>query len=85
MSGNPPAISGKDLIRLLQKNGWEILRTSRHGAALRKFDPDLGRSRITVVPTKSGSLPPGTLGNILSPKQTGIGRDGLVKLLKGIE
>jgi predicted RNA binding protein YcfA (HicA-like mRNA interferase family) len=82
MKGDPPAISGNDLIRLLQRDGWECFRTSKHGAALRKYDPDLGRMRITTIPTKNGSLPSGTLGNILSPKQTGIGRKGLLALLE---
>jgi predicted RNA binding protein YcfA (HicA-like mRNA interferase family) len=72
---------GKDLIRLLQKDSWEILRSSAHGIALRKYDPNLGRMRITTIPNKSGSLPHGTLGSILSPKQTGIGRKGLTDLI----
>ena len=81
MNGDLPAISGKDLIRLLQKDGWEVLRSSAHGVALRKYDPIQGRMLITTIPNKSGSLSPGTLGSILSPKQTGIGRKGLSELI----
>jgi len=81
MSGDLPAISGKDLIRLLQKDGWDILRSSAHGIALRKHDKNIGRMRITTIPNKSGSLPSGTLASILSSKQTGIGRKRLAELI----
>ena len=75
-----PAISGRDLIKLLRKDGWEIQRSARHGVALTKRFPD--KKRVTVVPTRSTPLAPGTLSAILGAKQTGMGRNGLEKLIK---
>lgn len=42
---------------------------------------ETGRIRVTVVPDKRSSLPPGTLAAILGPKQTDLGRDGLAALI----
>lgn len=79
MSANLPAITGKQLIRLLISDGWEEKRRARHGVALSKTIG--GRTRVTVVPDTRASLPQGTLGNILCPLQTGLGRKGLSYLL----
>lgn len=43
-----PAISGKKLIRLLQKDNWEVKRRAEHGVALAKAIYD--RTRVTVIP-----------------------------------
>ena len=77
----PGAITGPGLIRLLEKDGWLRGRMTRHGQALRKPFPD--KTRITVVPTKNAPLPDGTLGGILGPKQTGLGKAGLQRLIRG--
>lgn len=73
-----PAISGKKLIKLLQKDGWEPRRYARHGVALAKSTS--GRIRVTVIPNTRASLDEGTLAAILGPKQTNIGKDGLLDL-----
>jgi hypothetical protein len=75
-----PAITGKQLVKLLLRGGWEIAGRSRHGCAMTKVGED-GRKRITVVPDKRSPLPAGTLGAILGPKQTGLGRQGLSQLI----
>jgi predicted RNA binding protein YcfA (HicA-like mRNA interferase family) len=75
-----PAISGNKLISLLKKDGWEEKRRVTHGVALAKRLGD--RTRVAVVPSKSSSLPTGTLMAILSYKQTGIGKAGLLTLIK---
>ena len=75
-----PAISGNKLIKLLKKDGWVEKRRATHGASLAKQFGD--RFRVTVVPTKNSSLPNGTLADILRSKQTGLGRAGLLDLIK---
>ncbi len=80
MSAGLPAISGPELIKLLKKDGWQERGRATHGLSLTKNLPN-GRTLTTVVPTKSRSLPAGTLRAILSPKQTGLGREGLQELL----
>lgn len=83
MSAGLPAITGPELIKLLRKDGWEE-RGSRatHGTSLTKTLPN-GRTLTTIIPTKSRSLPTGTLKAIaiLSSKQTGLGREGLQELV----
>jgi len=79
MSAGLPAITGPELIKLLKKDGWQERDRATHGLALTKSLPD-GRVLVTIVPTKSRSLPKGTLNAIL--KQTELGRDGLQELLK---
>ena len=73
-----PAISGKKLIKLLQKDGWEIKRRARHGVALAKTTSD--RTRVTVIPDTYASLDEGTLAAILGPKQTTMRKKGLLDL-----
>jgi len=75
-----PALTGPQLIRLLKKDGWEESRKVNHGQGLRKHIKN--RCLVTVVPTKRRSLPSGTLNGILGPKQTKIGRDGLLMLIE---
>ena len=76
-----PAVTGRQLIRLLIPDGWEEGRRVNHGRSLHKAFPD-GRTRVTVVPDKRSPLPDGTLSAILGPKQTGLGRNGLAALIK---
>lgn len=74
-----PALSGIDLIKLLKKDNWIEQRHSRHGVALIKSFGD--RARVTIIPYTTESLPGGTLSEILGPKQTKIGKRGLLNLL----
>ncbi len=74
-----PAISGKKLIKLLQKDGWIIHRRTHHGVALRNKIGD--RTRVTVVQDTKATLPDGTLSKILGQDQTRIGKKGLLDLI----
>lgn len=77
--GNLPAITGKELIKLLESDGWKNCGRCTHGIALKKVVR--GETLITTVPDKSDPLPARTLGAILSVKQTRLGNRGLQKLL----
>jgi predicted RNA binding protein YcfA (HicA-like mRNA interferase family) len=74
------SISGKKLINLAVKDGWEIKRRARHGVALAKKFGD--RTRVTVIPDTRAPLDEGTLSAILGPKQMGIGKKGLAELIE---
>ena len=74
-----PAISGNKLIKLLLKDNWEMKRQATHGVAMAKSAGDY--TRVTIIPTTSASLDSGTLASILGPKQTNIGRKGLLELI----
>ena len=78
--GNLPAVSGKQLIKLLTSDDWVEGRKARHGTALTKKYGDT--TRVTVVPNKKASLPEGTLRAILGPKQTHLGSNGLERLIR---
>lgn len=71
-----PAITGKQLLRLLEADGWQIVRRANHGLFLRKG------SAITVLKDTRSTIPNGTLSAILGPKQTGLGREGLASLIQ---
>ncbi len=73
------AISGKKLIKLLRKDGWIPKRHTQHGIALAKTIGD--HTKVTVIPDTRASLDEGTLAAILGPKQTGIGKRGLLELI----
>ena len=77
-----PAITGFLLIRLLEADGWERGKRGRHGQALYKYLERERRTLVTVVPRTRASLPRGTLGGILSVKQTRLGRNGLAALIR---
>ena len=74
-----PAITGKQLISLLQKNGWVIGRKAKHSITLTKRIGN--RTRVTFVPDTRASLPNGTLSAILGASQTGLSKRGLLALL----
>ncbi len=74
-----PTISGKKLIKLLQKDGWIIHRRTRHGVSLIKVVGE--RTRATIVQDTGAIIPVGTLSDILNEKQTGIGKKGLLELV----
>ena len=73
-----PSLTGKQLIRLLQKDGWQPRRRAKHGIALAKVVGDT--TRVTVVPDTNDDLRD-VLDWILSVKQTGLGKSGLLALL----
>ena len=73
-----PILRARQLRRLLERDGWSIVRLSPHGYAMAKVVR--GRTRVTTVP-KRGDIPRGTLSAILNRKQTGLGRAGLEALI----
>ena len=79
---NLPAITGFQLIRLLQLGGWNRGKRGTHGQALYKYIKRMRRTLVTVVPRTRASLPASTLGQILSVKQTQLGRNGLAALIE---
>ena len=79
---NLPAITGFQLIRLLEADGWKRGRRGTHGQALYTYLQHERRTLVTVVPRTRASLPSGTLGGILSTKQTRLGRNGLAELIR---
>lgn len=75
-----PALSSRQFIRLLKKDGWKEHGRSKHGLSLvKKFDD---MTKVAIVPENRDTLVPKTLGAILSVKQTGIGRGGLKEMIK---
>lgn len=72
-----PALTGKDVIRALQKAGFVVIRTSgSHHRLEHPGDP----SRIATVPVHAGrTLKRGTLHGII--KQAGLTADEFVALL----
>jgi len=74
-----PRIRGKQLIKLVCKDGWVVKRRATHGAALAKKYTD--RTRVTVIPDTRAELDEGTLAAIISSKQMGIGKQGLLALI----
>lgn len=80
MPGGLPAISGNRLMKLLEADNWVKGRHTRHGSAFHKEDHS--EVRTTIIPNGNDSLPIGTLRTILGPKQTGLGRRGLLRLIE---
>ncbi|MSQ33952.1 MAG: type II toxin-antitoxin system HicA family toxin [Dehalococcoidia bacterium] len=74
-------ITGQQLIRLLEGDGWHSRSGRGSHVVLVKHLPGEGSPRSTVVQDKPDSLPPGTLAAILSVRQTGLGREGLQRLI----
>ncbi len=74
-----PPLSGKQLIKLLRKDGWAVGRKTKHGITLTK--PFEDQTRVTFVPDTRAILPIGTLMAILGYKQTGLRRRGLLKII----
>jgi predicted RNA binding protein YcfA (HicA-like mRNA interferase family) len=72
-------LSGKELIKILGKDGWQIKRRTKHGVALAKHFSD--RTRVTIVPDTRALLDEGTLSAILGVKQTNIRKRGLLDLI----
>lgn len=70
-----PTISGADLIKVLQKAGFELRQKGSH-ISLRKITP--GKTFKTIVPLHK-TLAKGTLSDTL--KQSGLEKEDLVKYL----
>ena len=79
MPAGLPAMTGKRLINLLKRDGWEEVRQRGSHVSLKKSFGD--RTRRTVIPNTGASLPGGTLSAILGDRQTGLGRQGLKELI----
>lgn len=71
-------MTGKRLIKLLISDGWSIVRRNSHGVWLRKDFAD--GPRFTTVKDTREHIPQRTLSQILGPKQTGLGSQGLKAL-----
>ncbi|MBW2594440.1 MAG: type II toxin-antitoxin system HicA family toxin [Deltaproteobacteria bacterium] len=71
-----PTISGADLIKVLQKAGFEKVRQKGSHISLRKVTP--GKTFKTIVPLHK-TLAKGTLSDIL--KQSGLEKKDLVNYL----
>ena len=80
MADNLPSVTGNALIKALQRDGWEVVRNAEHGAWMKKKFPD-GSTRFTTVKPTREQIPKGTLREIIGPKQTGLGRAGLRRIL----
>ena len=76
MSRHLPAISGRQLVRALQRVGFVVLRQKGSHVSMEQRTAD-GYWR-TVVPFHR-EIRPGTLGDILN--QTGLSKAGLAELL----
>jgi predicted RNA binding protein YcfA (HicA-like mRNA interferase family) len=71
-----PAVPGRDVVRALERAGFEVVRTKGSHQFLRhRTDP----SRQTVVPIHRRDLPPGTLRAIL--RQAGLSPAQFARLL----
>ena len=75
-----PILTGRQLYRLLRADGWELRRNSNHGMFLTKRFGN--RTRTTIIKNTGRDIPNGTLAAILSQRQTGLGRDGLLRLIE---
>ena len=80
-----PAITGKELIRLLVKDGWEVKRKMTHGMGLVKYCLELDRLIVVNIPDKNIPLSKSTLGRILGPDQSRIGMEGLREIIARFE
>ncbi|MEK6953939.1 MAG: type II toxin-antitoxin system HicA family toxin [Candidatus Micrarchaeota archaeon] len=74
-----PVISGKEMVKFLQKQGFEIV--AQKGSHVRLKKRTVIEVLVTVVPLHGNAdLKPGLLHDIL--KQAGIERDDFIKLLR---
>jgi len=74
MSESLPVVSGRALIRVLEKAGWQVVR--QRGSHVRLKHPE---RRIPLVVPLHRELKRGTLDGIL--KDAGLARDELRRLL----
>ncbi len=78
------SITGRELMRLLERDGWVSGGRRTHGIFYSKRFPGEARPRTTLVPDVSTPLRPGTLGEILGVGQTGLGSAGLRALMRRV-
>ena len=76
MSARLPAVAPRKLIRVLEREGWQLDRVKGSHHVFRHP----GFPNRVVVPMHRRDLAPGTLNTIL--KGAGISRDHFLKLLK---
>ena len=76
MSRHLPAISGRQLLRALQRAGFVVLRQKGSHVSMERHT--LERNWRTVVPMHR-EIRPGTLSDILN--QTGLSKEELTELL----
>lgn len=74
-----PAIRGRQILRLLVADGWKVVRSAPHRKWLEKKFPD--GTRFTTVKDSRAEIPNKTLNQILSLRQTGLGKRGLRRLI----
>ena len=74
-----PVLSGRQLARLLEKDGWQRKRKSRHGIYLSKVQ---GSDYIPAIIPDKPELKGHILNRILSKQQTCLGREGLARLIE---
>jgi predicted RNA binding protein YcfA (HicA-like mRNA interferase family) len=60
----------RDIIKLLEEDGWAIVRTK---GSHRQLKHSVKRGRVTIAGNKNHDLAPGTLNSIL--KQAGIKKE----------
>ena len=72
-----PRVSGKDIIKVLSKIGFEHIRTSGSHAILTKIDKEKGK--ITIPVPLHRELAKGTLKSIMN--QAGLNLEELLELL----
>jgi predicted RNA binding protein YcfA (HicA-like mRNA interferase family) len=80
MGESLPALNGEELIEYLNFDGWVDCGKCTHGITLKKYVNK--ECLITTIPIKKKRMPTGTLGDILSVKQTRLGRNGLLGIIK---
>ena len=74
-----PIVSSKEIIRVLQKAGFEYAPKRGKGSHLAFVKKDKDRTRLVIVPDKK-EIPKGTLLSIL--EQAGLSKEEFVGLLK---
>ena len=73
-----PSLSGRDVLRVLERGGFRLTHVKGSHHYLRKE----GQSALVVVPVHGNqTLPEGTFRSIL--RQAGLTADGFEKLLRG--
>ena len=78
------SVTGRELMRLLERDGWVSGGRRTHGFLYSKRFPGEARPRKPLVPDKSTPLPQPTLGRILGLGQTGLGSAGLRDLMRRV-
>jgi predicted RNA binding protein YcfA (HicA-like mRNA interferase family) len=72
-------LTGAELIRILQRGGWEVVR--QKGSHRRLENPSRPRNPVTIAFHGSRDLPEGTLRAVL--RRAGLSRDEFESLRRG--